>query len=57
MGTVPRRPPPKPEPAPSKLGTPAERDEPVKINLDFEDALRGLMEVDPDAEPVEDDRD
>ncbi len=37
---------PKPDP---------KRDEPVKIPLDFEEALRGLLAVDPDSEPVEDD--
>lgn len=38
----------KPEPASS------ERDEPVKIDLDPEVALRALLQVDPDAPPVED---
>jgi hypothetical protein len=32
-----------------------ERDEPVKIDLDPEDALKALLKVDPDSEPVEDD--
>jgi hypothetical protein len=32
--------------------TPQERDEPLKIDLDPETAIRGLAEVDPDA-PVE----
>ena len=31
---------------------PAERDEPVKIDLDPEVALRALLKVDPDSEPV-----
>ncbi len=30
----------------------AARDEPVKIDLDPEVALRALLEVDPDSEPV-----
>jgi hypothetical protein len=31
------------------------RDEPVKIDLDPEEALKALLKVDPEAEPVEDD--
>ena len=30
----------------------AERDEPVKIDMDPEEALRALLQVDPDSEPV-----
>jgi hypothetical protein len=30
-------------------------DEPIKIDLDPEEAFRALMKVDPDSEPVEDD--
>jgi hypothetical protein len=37
-----------------KRELPAERDERVKIDLDPEVALRALLEVDPDAEPVKD---
>jgi hypothetical protein len=37
---------PKPDP---------KRDEPVKIDLDPEDAFRALLAVDPDAEPVTED--
>jgi hypothetical protein len=33
----------------------SERDEPVKIDLDPEDALKALLKVDPQAEPVEQD--
>jgi hypothetical protein len=36
---------PKPDP---------KRDEPVKIDLDPEDAFRALLKVDPNAEPVDD---
>lgn len=32
---------------------PGERDEPVKIPLDFDAAVRGLLAVDPDSEPVD----
>jgi hypothetical protein len=32
-----------------------ERDEPIKIDLDPEEALKALLKVDPEAEPVEDD--
>jgi hypothetical protein len=32
---------------------PAERDEPVRIDLDPEEALRALLAVDPDAPSVE----
>lgn len=32
-----------------KHPTPAERDEPIKIDLDPETTLRGLLKVDPDA--------
>jgi hypothetical protein len=35
--------------------TPEERDEPVKIDLDPEQALKGFLKVDPEAEPVDDD--
>lgn len=35
---------------------PAERDEPVKIDLDPEVALRALLKVDPGAPPVKDKR-
>jgi hypothetical protein len=37
-----------------KVGEPAssERDEPIKIDLDPEVALRALLKVDPDSEPV-----
>jgi hypothetical protein len=38
-----------------KHPTPEERDEPVKIDLDPEAALKALLKVDPEAEPVEDD--
>jgi hypothetical protein len=31
------------------------RDEPIKIDLDPEEAVRALMKVDPDSKPVEDD--
>jgi hypothetical protein len=31
----------------------SERDEPVKIDLDPEEALRGLLAVDPDTPPVQ----
>ena len=34
---------------------PDDRDEPVKIDLDPEDALKALLKVDPKAEPVEQD--
>jgi hypothetical protein len=44
--TYPHRMAPKPDP---------KRDEPVKIDLDPEDAFRALLKVDPDSEPVEDD--
>jgi hypothetical protein len=37
-----------------KRELPAERDELVKIDLDPEVALRALLEVDPDAPPVND---
>jgi hypothetical protein len=37
----------------SVLPTPEERDEPVKIDADFE-AIRALLKVDPDRKPVED---
>lgn len=30
-------------------------DEPVKIDLDPEEAIRALLKVDPEAEPVKDD--
>ncbi len=33
---------------------PLDRDEKVKINLPFEEAVSGLLKVDPDAEPAED---
>lgn len=33
----------------------SDRDEPVAIPLDPEEALRALLKVDPDSEPVEDD--
>jgi hypothetical protein len=39
---------PKPDP---------KRDEPVKIDLDPEDAFRALLKVDPNAEQDEDDED
>jgi hypothetical protein len=50
--------------ADEKHPTPDERAEPLKLGLDPEDALRGLLKVDPDAppanpnaaEPVEQDR-
>lgn len=35
---------PKPDP---------KRDEPIKINLEPEDAFKALMKVDPDSEPVD----
>jgi hypothetical protein len=35
-----------------KHPTPEERDDPVKIDLDPETALKGLLKVDPEAEPV-----
>ncbi len=35
-----------------KHPTPQERDERVSIPLDPEDALKGLLKVDPEAEPV-----
>jgi hypothetical protein len=38
-----------------KHPTSEERDEPVKIELDPEEALKELLKVDPQAEPVEDD--
>jgi hypothetical protein len=34
---------------------PSERDEPIKIDLGPEEALKALLKVDPEAEPVEDD--
>jgi hypothetical protein len=37
-----------------KQPTPEERDEPVAIPLDPEEALRGLLNVDPDAPVVQD---
>jgi hypothetical protein len=40
--------------ADEKHPTPEERDEPVAIPLDPEQALRGLLKVDPDAPVVED---
>jgi hypothetical protein len=33
----------------------SDRDEPVKIDLPPEEALRGLLAVDPESEPDEDD--
>jgi hypothetical protein len=36
---------------------PDERDEPVKIDLDPEDALKALLKVDPEDKPVPADRD
>lgn len=33
--------------------TPEERDEPVKLPLDPEEALRALLAVDPESEPEE----
>jgi hypothetical protein len=36
---------PKPDP---------KRDEPVKIDLDPEDAFKALMKVDPESDPIED---
>ena len=33
-----------------------DRDEPVKIDAPFEDAVKRLLAVDPDAEPAEPDR-
>ncbi len=33
---------------------PEDRDEPVKLPLDPEDALRALLAVDPDADPTND---
>lgn len=39
-----------------KHPTPAERDEPVKIDLDPETALRGFLAVDPGDEPVAQDK-
>jgi hypothetical protein len=41
--------------ADEKHPTSDERDEPVKIDLDPEEALKALLKVDPQAEPVEDD--
>jgi hypothetical protein len=40
-------------PAPTEKPKLSERDEPVKIDLDPEEALRALLQVDPDAPPVE----
>ncbi len=40
---------------PQRHPTPEERDEPVALPLDPEDALRALLAVDPEAEPVEND--
>jgi hypothetical protein len=34
---------------------PEDRDKTVKIDLDPEEALKALLKVDPEAEPVEDD--
>jgi hypothetical protein len=39
-------------PARNPHPTPAERDEPIKIDLDPKTALRGLMAVDPEDKPV-----
>ncbi len=46
-----RREPPKPERTKARYPTPAEREEPVAIPLDFEEAVRGLLAVDPDEPP------
>jgi hypothetical protein len=35
-----------------KHPTPKQRDEPVKIDLDPEEALKALLKVDPEAEPA-----
>ena len=41
--------------AEEKHSMPAERDEPIKIDLDRETTLRVLLKVDPGAEPVDED--
>jgi len=38
-----------------KHPTPAERDEAIKIDLDPEATLRGLLKVDPETEPADED--
>jgi hypothetical protein len=40
---------------PARHPSPEERDERVKIPLDFEEAVKGLLTVDPESEPAEDD--
>jgi hypothetical protein len=44
-----RREPPKPERPHARYPTPEERDERVSIPLEFDQAVKGLLAVDPDA--------
>jgi hypothetical protein len=41
------------QPEPTRGPTPAERDERLKIDADFEEALEALLKVDPDSKPPE----
>jgi len=45
-----RREPPKPERPKGRYPTPAERDERVVIPLEYEQAVRGLLAVDPEGD-------